>query len=99
MPGNVRQHLLQDLSQITEIAILFTRRADARCSFRHMDYDVAITASGLRGGAYQQWLRNALQLINGAHSVVNQQNWGGLWQNSCQAFYRIRNLPGFQRHQ
>ncbi|CSH57267.1 Uncharacterised protein [Shigella sonnei] len=53
MPGNVRQHGLQNIRQIAVIAVLLPCRTNMRDSVCHMNNDIAVAAGGMGGGAHQ----------------------------------------------
>ena len=89
MPGHVRQDLLQNIRQIAVVAILRTGGAHVRYAAGDMHDNVAIAACSVRGGRHQQGMRDAFQLINGSHAVMQQQD-GGVWGKlRGQRLYRI----------
>ncbi len=64
-----------------------------------MHDDIAVATCSVRGGRHQQGLWNAFQLIKCTHTVMQQQNGGSGGELRGQRFYRVRNLPRFERHQ
>ena len=74
MPGDVGQHALQHIGKIAIILWVILRRANMTGAVGDVDDNVAVAAGRLRCRSQQQRLFEGLQLVNGTHAVVHEQN-------------------------
>ena len=94
MPGDIRQHALQNFCEIAVVPLVAFCRSDMRGALGNVDDDIPIAPRRLGRGGQQQRLFHAAQLLDGAHAIMYQQNWRGVRQDPGQVLYRIRHLPG-----
>ncbi len=74
MPGDIGQYPLQDIGEITVIAVLLARRANMRSTVSDMNNDITVAARSMGDSPHQHRLLDILQFFYGSHSIMNEQD-------------------------